>query len=864
MSENQPYHSSPSKQEYVPGFPKKTCIAFLVISLGIIVAGYRYYDAEHERYKTDAFHQLSAIVSLKKGQVEAWRTERLSDANFIFRNDAIAIEARSILTPARRSTHATVAPEWMQSMYKNHHYSVIALFDRSHHRAVAFPDRSIGVTPELDTLFARASKEQQVLFSEFYRDVHGHPALSIVIPLIIRSHAASQCVGIIVLQIDPVETLYPLIQSWPIPSKSGELLLVRSAHGIVAYLNSLRFKADAAIAYEESEADVTRLAGRAFFSTDSMLEGLDYRGVATLGVVRSIVGTPWSLIAKIDADEIYAPLQQTGIFLRLIGLLVILTGGISIMSVWRHRRGSFYRRIYLQELERKRTEIALRESEERFRMLVDSLDEIVYTLDANHRLMSVYGNWVERSGFKTETLLGKTVAEIFGDAGYEHHHQMEARALAGEHVLYESTYTDVPSNSQHDILTSLSPLRDPSDAIIGIVGIGRDITKMKHLERDLLQSQKMDSLGKLAGGIAHDFNNLLAMLMGSAEMLKRNLKADAANSIHIQRIIEATDRGASIAKRLLLFSRQGTVQFQPVSVSHILTEVSEMLRYSLPKTITVTVDIQDDHGIVNGDAGHLHQAFVNLCLNAKDAMGDHGTMTLTERTVEADDVREKFPKMSPGKYVAVSIADTGTGIEPALRGRIFEPFFTTKENGKGTGLGLSIVDGIIRSHQAFMDVQSEPGIGTTFMLYFPAFTAPIEHTGLPEEEILGHGETILVVDDEALIRDLLSQYLKESGYVVLPASDANEALAIYAKEKSKIDIVITDLGMPKMSGEELFTQLHKMDPVLPVIISSGYLDGTTRDELMAKGIVDVMTKPYRLREIQRILFRHLRNRTGRV
>jgi len=979
MSNTQPYHAAPVSKDFVPGFPKKTMIVFFVASLCVAAAGHHYFVSEKERYTRDKSKELSAIVSLKKGQLETWRNERLSDANFIFRNDAIATEAHAVLQQAPARGRASAAPEWMKSMYRNQHYSVMALFDNSHRQYLSYPEPLINGTPAFGRLLDSACAKHEVVFSDLYVDAHGRPALSIIVPLAVHTSTARERIGIIVLQVDPMTTLYPMLQSWPVPSRSGELLLLRRAGAGAAYLNRLRFSDAMPASFIEPAGDTTLLAARAFRTQDGMIEGADYRGMQTIGVALPVEGTGWTLVAKSDADEIYLPLRQTGFFLRVIVILLTLIGAISILSVWRHRRGLYYRRSYMQEVERKslvrqieylvkyandiiivsdeslaivdandravdaygysreelltRTteslrparhhgleqscarlileqgsalyeaehvrkdgsrlyvevsgrvieiegktyfqsvirditerklaETALRESEERFRTLVDSLDEIVYTLGPDHRVLSAYGNWIERSGVHASSLAGKTVAELFGPEGYEYHRQMEDRALRGEHVLFESTYLELPGRTLHDVQTSLSPLRDQSDAIIGVVGIGRDITKMKRLERDLLQSQKMDSLGKLAGGIAHDFNNLLAMLMGSAELLKRNLKADPLNSVHIQRILEATERGSSIAKRLLLFSRQDVVQFQPVPVSHILNEVSEMLRYSFPKTITVIVDIQAGNDIVNGDAGHLHQAFVNLALNAKDAMGDEGTLTLAERNVDAAELREKFPQTFEGTYVAVSITDTGTGIDPAIRGKIFEPFYTTKVNGKGTGLGLSIVDGIVRSHHGVMDVASEPGRGTTFTLFLPAFAGSVDRSEPKLDEARGNGERILVVDDEIFIRDLLGEHLQDAGYEVLLASDGVEALRIYEKERNTIDIVITDLGMPKMSGEELFDRLRKITPTAAVIISSGYLDGTTRAQLMAKGVVDVITKPYRLDDILSLLHHHFRERHGR-
>lgn len=845
-----------------PGIPRKTLIAFVMLTVCISIAGYYYYQSEHERYMVEKWKELSAIAGLKEREIEAWRKERLSDANFAF-NAAIERRALSALRASDPRFPYGRYYDWMPSMYKNGNYEHLALFDYSHTQRYSVPAAEIPLTQVIDSLFGLAERERRICFSDFYRDRHNRPMLSVVVPVLDRGTAAMETAGFIVMQINPQTLFYPLVQSWPVPSKSGELLLLSAKGDSAAYLNTLRFADNISRWKTASLSDTMLLASKAVKTNDSMLAGLDYRGQQVFAVKRPIDGTGWMLIAKNDAKEVFAPLNQTRFFLVIMVVMISLIGGISILLVWRHRRGEYYRREYEQELERRLSAAALRESEERFRMLVESLNEIVYTLDTQCRFIGVYGHWVELFGVDEASVRGKKPEDIFGADPTVDHREMERRALGGEHVLYESTYSIPSTGEVHVVQTSLSPLRGSAGDIIGIVGVGRDITKIKHLERDLLQSQKMDSLGKLAGGIAHDFNNLLAMLMGSAELLKRNLKDDPQNMIHIRRIFEATERGSSIAKRLLLFSRQGLSEFKPVSVSHILTEIVEILRYSFPKTIEVKLEIEAEHALINGDAGHLHQAFLNLCLNAKDAMGEQGTLTLAERTVGPEEAAKKFPECA-GQCIAVSIADTGSGIDPQLVGKIFEPFFTTKEKGKGTGLGLSIVDGIIRNHHGYIDVQSEPGNGTTFTIYFPVYTGPLIEPAPEEAETSASGETILIVDDETMIRELLAEYLGSLGYSVLMAGDAEEAITLYREKAASIDIVISDLGMPKMSGEELFTRLRAIDPSVSVIISSGYLDGTTRNGLLSKGILGVLTKPYRLNDIQALLAECLRNRTRRI
>jgi CheY-like chemotaxis protein len=253
-----------------------------------------------------------------------------------------------------------------------------------------------------------------------------------------------------------------------------------------------------------------------------------------------------------------------------------------------------------------------------------------------------------------------------------------------------------------------------------------------------------------------------------------------------------------------------------------------------------------------GDAGQIQQALMNLALNAGDAMGETGTLTIRAATIAPEYFKKRFMFESPVPFVAVSVSDTGTGMEESMIAQIFDPYFTTKD--KGTGLGLAIVHGIVKNHNGFIDVESTPGIGSTFTLYFPTVTraddaAPAQETQQP----LVHGESILVVDDEVLLRDTLKEYLGNAGYRIATATNGIEALEYFKVHYNSIDLVITDLGMPEMGGEELYRVLHKIDPTLKVIITSGYLNGFARSQLLQMGVKNVLTKPYRMREIKRIV-----------
>jgi two-component system, cell cycle sensor histidine kinase and response regulator CckA len=391
-------------------------------------------------------------------------------------------------------------------------------------------------------------------------------------------------------------------------------------------------------------------------------------------------------------------------------------------------------------------------------------------------------------------------------------------------------------------------------APIGRVWSFRDITERKSLERQLIQSQKMEGIGTLAGGIAHDFNNLLAMILGSAELLRMRLSAQPEYQKYVERIIDASLRGTSISRQLLTFARPYETELKPISISGILSDVKDLLVHFLPKSIDIRMSMAGNHDLIMGDAGQIHQAILNLAINASDAMINSGTLSIKSVEVKPALIRQKFGFQTSDAYVAVSLTDTGTGIESAILEKIFDPFFSTKEKGKGTGLGLSIVHGIIKNHSGFIDVESTSKKGTTFTMYFPLILATAD-----ENKIVAHNsvsqenEMILLVDDETIIREMLAEFLSEAGYHVLTAVNGSEALDLYKKNQNEVKLIITDLGMPIMSGEQLLRKLQKINDSVKVIASSGYLDGTTKNNLRILGFKEILTKPYKLQEILSVI-----------
>jgi two-component system cell cycle sensor histidine kinase/response regulator CckA len=502
--------------------------------------------------------------------------------------------------------------------------------------------------------------------------------------------------------------------------------------------------------------------------------------------------------------------------------------------------------------EQKKAEILLHESEERYRLLFSESPLGIVHIDRNGRLLDA--NKIVRQIFSISSDIHPSddFVNLIGDHPMA---QTIRDALRGIEGFFEGDIKPAGSQKNFTLRLITRSLKSSDHDVDSVICIIEDITEQRITQRQLIQSQKLESLGTLAGGIAHDFNNLLAMILGNAELLKRHLANDPKSKKYIESIVDVAHRGSSISKQMLLFSHQSELKMQNVSVAHIIEDLKVMLQHFIPRTIAIQTSYDGGNGSILCDIGHINQVILNLCINAKDAMGDHGTLVIAERTISGAEVRNRFADAKEERYVALSVSDTGSGIDDANVQKIFDPFYTTKERGKGTGLGLSIVDGIVRSHNGFIDVYSKMGEGTTFTLYFPAMVeSVIETTGKDVKEHFS-GKNILVVDDEEILVNILKEYLEEIGCTVMTAMDGLEAVKMYRKNTAAVDAVISDLGMPNMNGVEMYTEMKKINPAVKVIISSGYLDRTFRNQMKNNGIVDILNKPYKFEEIGDILER---------
>ena len=480
--------------------------------------------------------------------------------------------------------------------------------------------------------------------------------------------------------------------------------------------------------------------------------------------------------------------------------------------------------------------------------LIDLAQDAIIVRDLGHWI-TFWNKGAERLfGWTADEIKGRQITELLyrDPAAYEAAQQEllaqgswsgEIRQLtkAGHEVVVSSRWTLVRDAEAH-----------PS----AVLAINTDLTEKKKLESQFLRSQRMESIGTLAGGVAHDLNNILAPIMMSAPLLRQGLKPNETE-ILITNIEVSAQRGADIVKQLLTFARGMEGERIVVNLRHLVDEMAKIVRETFPKNITVQARKSKDLWPLIGDPTHLHQVLLNLCINARDALPNGGTINIVADNMTVDAHYASFgTDAKPGPYVVLRVSDTGTGIPAEILEKIFDPFFTTKEHGKGTGLGLSTVLGIAKSHHGFLNVTSELGKGTTFACFFPA--SPNAKLELRTEQLplpRGHGETILVVDDEPSILLAAKKLLETNGYHVITSADGVEALAVYAQHRDTIAAVLTDIMMPIMDGAAMMRVLKRLDPNIKVIATSGIDQDAKLEALKALGMKAFLPKPYTAEQV---------------
>jgi PAS domain S-box-containing protein len=531
-------------------------------------------------------------------------------------------------------------------------------------------------------------------------------------------------------------------------------------------------------------------------------------------------------IFAVDGTKLKRPLIQSDLSL-LMGIARQI--GISLNNAIAHKK--------------------LKENEERFRNLSNNLPDIIYQIDQEGRFKYINPAWKEIFGHNKNELWGKNITEFIHENDRADFVHIFQKIITGKSTIRDKIFTILDKKGIPRYVTFTgTPDLDAEGKIMGITGTLKDITKLRNMETQLLQASKMEAVGTLTGGIAHDFNNIIQAIMGYNQLMLLEKQNDLTRKLYSNNIEELSQRAIQLVRQLLLFSRKVEPLSKIININSEIKSMHNLLVKSIPRMIDIKTNLSEDIYPINADSTQIGQVIMNLVINARDAIGDSGSIIITTKnSFLPEDTYINGFNIPTGNYTKLSVSDTGCGMEKKVIQHIFEPFFTTKEAGKGTGLGLAVVYGVVKSHNGFIYCESELEKGTTFHILFPAL-ADARHKEVIETQQtrqLPMGiETILLVDDERSLLEIGRDTLISYGYKILTADNGEQAIEIYQAEQEKIQLVTLDLIMPGRGGKKCLADLISINPQVKVLMTSGYSSSQQIEELMKIGAAGFISKPY--------------------
>lgn len=557
---------------------------------------------------------------------------------------------------------------------------------------------------------------------------------------------------------------------------------------------------------------------------------------------------------------VHIPVQVFRTIMAIIAALSI--GGMMQIFNWETRE----KLINALENEKESKRILLK-TNELFERVFSSMHLMIAQMDRNFNFIRVNNAYAEADERSPDFFVGKNHFDLYPNEENEaiFRHVVET----GEpYFAYEKPF-EYPNHPERGVTYwdwSLQPIKDADGRVEGLILTLLDVTDRKHAEDEsamlkaqLIQAQKMEAIGRLAGGIAHDFNNILTAIIGYGSLLKTNIDKENPLMAYIEQILSSAERAANLTQQLLTFSRKQIISSKPINLNEIVKGIESLLLRLIGEDIELKLILTDKDLTVMADSGQIEQVLMNLAINARDAMPRGGLLTIETELVELDKEYMKAHAVEvPGMYAMLSVTDTGTGMDKETRERIFEPFFTTKELGRGTGLGLAIVYGIIKQHNGYINVYSEPGKGTTFRIYIPCIESEFkESESIVPPAPKGGNEIILIAEDNAEVRKLTKEVLENFGYKVIEAADGMDAINKFAENRDRIKLLLFDLMMPKKSGGEAYEEIRKITPNIKVLFMSGYPVSIIQGKGILKDGINFISKPISpddlLRKIREVL-----------
>jgi len=728
-----------------------------------------------------------------------------------------------LVVPAERIAES----DWIEEAVENG--QKVALETKRRRKDGTLLDVSVSCAPVL-------VGEKQVGICALYRDIEEHKRAQVLSSALYRiaerTRSASHLQGF-------YASIHNIV---------GELMNARNFY-VALYDSATQMLSFPHFVDEQDSAPASRRLGRglteyvlrtgeALLATPEVFEELQSRGEVEL------LGSP-------SVDWMGVPLRAGN---QTFGVLVVQSYHEDVRFGERDKEIlTFVSQQLASAIDHKRHEEALRHSEARYRSLVQSAVYGIYRASIDGRFLDVNPALIHMLGYDSAEDIVRLdpQQDVFLEPS-AHSHLMQEFQRTGKLDSAEVRWKKKDGTAITVRLSGRSAdAVDDRDATLEI--IAEDVTERRALEDQFRQAQKMEAVGRLAGGVAHDFNNLLMVVSGYTEVLLEDLKESDPLLPKVQAIQQAADRATTLTRQLLAFSRKQLLELKVVDVNAIVADMERLLRPLIGENIDLTTRLSPNLGHTRADAGQLEQVIMNLVVNAKDAMPTGGRIVIQTSEEELDAVRREHSLIQPGSYILLSVSDTGAGMDKETQSRIFEPFFTTKEKGKGTGLGLSTVYGIVKQSGGYIFAHSESGAGTTFRIYLPKVLDPAGQPGVAKQPQVATGgsETVLLVEDEESVRELVRETLKSKGYSVMEAPDGIQGMKVAESFDGKIDILITDVAMPGMSGHELAKRVAASRPGIKILFLSGY----TEDAIIHEGVLDPGTaflqKPFTLQALAR-------------
>ncbi len=811
----------------------------------IVSVAYAYFRVYENEYLSEAGRELAAVADLKADGIVQWRRERLGDATVLADNRAFAGLVRDLVDRRGVAGERTSLRAWMNNVRRAHGYAGLSLLAPDGRLLLAAPDS----TPAPDSLpradLARILAHRTPSFVDFHRSARsGVVYLGVGAP-VFDGADGRRLLAVVYLRIDPEGYLYPFLRQWPSAGvKTARTLLLRREGARAVLLNGFGGNGRSLQDWV-SLADTLVPSARAAMGHQGVVTGPNERGVPVEAALRAVPDSPWFIEARIERQEVLEPLRDRLWWVAgLTGLLFLVLGGVAAIT-WQDRERRHFRSLAQAE-QRERALQA------RYRALFNSQRDAILVTDTGRHITNYNPAFEALFGYDSEEIVGRTAHLLYETPETAE----EAGRLLEEHEddprwVHHTTYRR-KDGSVFPAEVNIFKLRDADTAEhVGFVGILRDVTELRRAEREraelaeqLVQAQKLESVGRLAGGVAHDFNNMLSVILGHAELALDSTPAEAAVRDDLLEIQAAADRSAKLTRQLLAFARRQIIRPEPLDLGEGLGGMSKMLRRLIGENIELESRVEPELWTIKIDPVQLDQILANLVVNARDAISGTGRVTIEVGNVSIDSTYAlQHPDATPGDFVVLTVSDDGKGMSREVMSHLFEPFFTTKPQGEGTGLGLATVYGIVRQNGGFANVYSDPGHGTTIRLYFPRHGDRVEMSDEDVERSLPGGkETLLVVEDEAALLRLTIRTLESLGYHVLAAAGPEDAIGLAREHREDIALLLTDVIMPRMNGKGLADRLREDIPKLSVLYMSGYA-GHILGHVLEEG-VDVIQKPF--------------------